>query len=156
MKTKTLLTVVLIAMIAVININSINAQSLKAKEWIADIKTNTIPEFQKKFKVLDSVYFSKIEITVDFSSFGSEDVELSYVMNQISNVYDAVTYLYNRSETAKNELQKQFKKISISFLKDESKRSVVFKSNEISITSQSFSYNYLTSTEIGDALEKGL
>ena len=135
--------------------NEAQKLSLKAKEWIASIKKDTLPEYKGKFQELNPAY-GQLEIIVDFSSFGSDDSELSYVMNQINNIYEGVKYLQGRSAVAKEELESQLKKVNIKMNKDESKRCAMFAGNELTVVSHSFYYRYLTSTEITDAFENGL
>ena len=128
--------------------------NLKTKESISQIQNLVIPEIREKYS--DLANLKKVEINIDFDSFENNSTEVDYVGGQVSRAFDKVREMMSRSDVAKQEIEKQFKKITVGLVKDESQRVVKFNNGELTLLSTSIINSYLSSDEIENAFEEGL
>lgn len=137
--------------------NNATAQNLETKKEINHYKESYIPEFKESVKKdTKSDALGKVEVEIDYKSFDNNATELKAAAAQLIHTKAALIELV-RNKTAKEEVEKQLKKVTIVLVKDKEKRAMTFKGGELKFTSNSYELgSYYTSAEIKDFLDKNL
>jgi hypothetical protein len=135
----------------------LHAQNLETKKAIANFKDNAIPDFKKSIVSMSkNEKLGEIQVEVDFGSFGNNAAEIDAAVSQLLHAKAALVSI-TRNAAAREEVEKQIKKIVIKFEADEAKRKASVSDASLLICSHSFSMSKLfSSVELERMLEKSL
>ena len=124
-----------------------HAQSLAAKQEIAKHTTDYLPEFKSSIVGQSgNANLGKIDVNVDFASFGNSKEELENGQRQLIHIKGALLFL-NKNATARTEIEKQLKKIMIGLVSDPKQKGMSFKDGELVVKSNSFALGSLHGSE---------
>ncbi|MEJ7626083.1 MAG: hypothetical protein WKF35_04400 [Ferruginibacter sp.] len=133
------------------------AQSMATKKIIAKYESDYIPEFKESIAYRsNNPALGKIEINMDFESFGDNTAELDLAVRELNMVKGAILFLA-KDAVGKASIEKGIKKITIRKVEDVSKKGIDLTGNNLTIATTSFDLKTLIgSAEIQKFLEKNL
>jgi hypothetical protein len=122
------------------------AQSLATEREIAKYSSDYIPEFKSSIvERTGNANLGKIDVSVDFASFGDNKSELESGQRQLIHVKGALMFL-NKNATAKARIEQKLNKISLILVPNAAQRGMSMSNGTLIIKSDSFS-NKLHSSE---------
>jgi hypothetical protein len=123
------------------------AQSLATEQEIAKYSSDYIPEFKSTIVNQSSnPNLGKIDINVDFASFGDNKLELENGQSQLIHIKGALLFL-NKNVAAKSRIEKKFKKINLILVPNSAQRGLSMSNGELIVKSDSFSSDKRYSSE---------
>jgi hypothetical protein len=132
------------------------AQSLATEQEIAKYSSDYIPEFKSSIvERTGNANLGKIDVSVDFASFGDDKSELESGQRQLIHAKSALMFL-NKNATAKTRIEQKLKKISLIMVPNAAQRGLSMSNGTLTIKSDSFSNKVHSSENIKDFLMKKL
>ncbi len=134
--------------LAIATIAPVMAQSLATEQEIAKYSSDYIPEFKSSIvERSGNSNLGKIDVSVDFASFGDNKAELENGQRQLINVKGALLFL-NQNAAAKARIENKLKKITIILVPSNAQKGLSLSKGELIVKSDSFDLNRLHSSEV--------
>jgi hypothetical protein len=135
-------------LLAMTTISPTIAQSLATEQEIAKYSSDYIPEFKSSIvERSGNPNLGKIDISVNFSSFGDNKSELENGQRQLINVKGALLFL-NNNTVAKARIENKLKKITIILVPSKAQKGLSLSKGELIVKSDSFDLNNLHNSEV--------
>ena len=134
-------------LLAMTTIAPVMAQSLATEQEIAKYTSDYIPEFKSSIvERSGNANLGKIEVSVDFASFGDNKEELENGQRQLINVKGALLFL-NKNPAARARIEKKLKKITIVLVPSKTQKGLSLSNGELIVKSNSFGLSDLQGSE---------
>ncbi|MEO6069094.1 MAG: hypothetical protein ABIP31_01050 [Chitinophagaceae bacterium] len=136
---------------------SVLGQNMATKKIIAKYAADYIPEFKESLAYRSgNPALAKIDVDIDFGSFGDNYEELDLAVRQLHQLKGAILFLA-KDATGKEAIEKGLKKITIRKTSDVGKKEISISNGNLLLATNSFDLKTLISTsEIQKFLETKL